>query len=139
MARRRQIGREAAGSIQEGCGVSKITSRLRAAIGALGILACASPVAAQTHLNRGHMRVAAQWVDRNQSVRQPLRWRRAAEWRRGGMGWRRGYAVGYGWRGPAFRRPLMRREMMFRHVRPRVMLQRRLRHRPRAGGRYGIG
>jgi hypothetical protein len=139
MARRRQIGREAVGSIQEGCGVSKITSRLRAAIGALGILACASPVAAQTHPNRGHMRVAAQWVDRNQGVRQPLRWRRAEEWRMGGMGWRRGYAVGYGWRGPAYRRPLMRRAMAVRFIRPRRVVRRRAWRRGWTGWRYGVG
>jgi hypothetical protein len=118
--------------------VGRITSRLRAAIGALGILACASPLAAQNHQHRGQMRFAAQWVERSQ-VRQPVRWRMAGEWRMTGTRWRRGHAVGYGWRGPAYRRPLMRREMAFRYVRPRVMLRRRGWHRPWAGRRFGVG
>ena len=104
--------------------MSQITSKLRAAIGALGILACASPLAAQTHPSRGQMRVAAQWVDRGQGVRRPVRWRRAAEWRMERREWRRGYARWYGWRGAGLRRPFLRRSVAVRLDR-RFYLQRR--------------
>ena len=71
-----------------------ITSRIRAAVGALGILAFASPLAAQTHHHRSEMRVVAQWVGRSQgAARAQMGWRRAGAWRMGALAWRGGYAA----------------------------------------------
>ena len=112
--------------------MSNVTSRIRATIGALGILAVASPLAAQTHHPRGQMRYAAQWVDRSQGARQ--QWR-AAGWR---MGWagRPRYAMGWGWRPYAVRRPMMRRAVVLRFAGPRYGWHRRPWIRARAGWRY---
>jgi len=91
--------------------VSKITMRVRAVIGAMGILAFASPVAAQTHHRGAEMRYAAQWVQRGGAWRdaRPIR---GARWRAAGWGYgyrafapRWGYRVvaprwGYGVRAP---------------------------------------
>jgi hypothetical protein len=134
------MGREAGSSLPEEGGVSNITSRIRAIIGALGILACASPLAAQTHQHRGQMRFAAQWVERSQgAARQQMHWRRAAEWRMAGMGWHRGYAAGFGWRAFALRRPVGRRSAVIRFIGPRHGLHRRPWHRARVAWRYRVG
>jgi hypothetical protein len=120
--------------------MSNLSGRLRAAIGALGIIALASPAAAQTHSHGGRMRMAAQWVERgHRAARQDVRWRRAAQWRMAGMGWRTGYAVGFGWRGPGYRRPVIRSGVGVRFVRPRRVVVRRSWHRGWAGWRYGVG
>jgi hypothetical protein len=118
--------------------VSNITGRLRAVIGALGILMFASPLAAQTHYHGGRMRVAAQWIERSQGEARQMRWRRAAVWRMDGMGWQRHYAVRYGWRGPAFRRPWLHRGWVIR-AGPRRALLRRPWRRHWAHWRYGVG
>jgi hypothetical protein len=120
--------------------MSGITGRVRAAIGALGIIALASPLAAQTYHNGGRMRFAAQWVERSQgAARQRMHWRRAAEWRTAGMGWQRGYAASYGWRPFALRRPVLRRSVVIRLTPPRRGLHRRPWRRPWAPWRYGVG
>ena len=56
--------------------MSGIGSRLGAMIGALGIVACASPLAAQTWRHHGRLlRYEAVWVERSQaSMRGPARW-----------------------------------------------------------------
>ncbi len=121
--------------------MSNITSKIRGAIGALGILALASPLAAQTRPYRGQMRYAAQWVDRSQAVaRSPMRWRGAAEWR---VGWvarpyyaRPHYAAGWGWRAYGVGRPMMRRAVVVRYGRPPYAWHRGPWIRARAGWRY---
>ncbi len=54
------------------------TTRVRAAVAAAGLLACASPLAAQTRHYRGRaLRYEAVWLDRSQTVvRGPVRWYR---------------------------------------------------------------
>jgi len=119
--------------------VRNVTSRIRAAIGVLGILAFASPLAAQTPHRRGEMRFAAQWVERRGALQRQMRWRQAAQWRMAGMGWQRGYAVGYGWRAGALRRPLVRRVVVARYAGPRYAGHRRPWRRAWAGWRYRRG
>lgn len=120
--------------------MSNITGRVRAAIGALGIMAFASPLAAQNHHHGERMRFAAQWVERSQgAARQQMRWRRAAEWRMAAMGFQRGYAAEYGWRAFAFRHPLVRRSVVLRSAGPRHGLHRRPWLGPRVGRRYRVG
>jgi len=93
--------------------VSTITSRIRAAVGALGIVAFASPLAAQTHHRGAEMRYAAQWVGRSQaSVRQFRVWP-GARW------WRPRYAralvvAGPAWRPGPWRRAWIRRDADWR-------------------------
>jgi len=106
--------------------VTGMASRLRAAVGALGVLAFASPLAAQNHFHRGQMRAAAQWVGRTQgAVRQEMRWRRATGWRAPAVRWRRAYVAGYGWRGFAPRRAWGRPVMVARYARARRGFYRR--------------
>ncbi len=107
-----------------------IGSRLGAMIGALGIVACASPLAAQTWRHHGRLlRYEAVWVERSQAamrgpapwltvpgpavrarlaetrwIRRPWRaaaWRQAA-WRR--AAWRRAAWRPLQWRRPGWRR-----------------------------------
>lgn len=99
--------------------MSKITSRVRAVVGALGILVCASPLAAQTRHHGAQMRFAAQWVQRNNGTFRYAAAYRVPRWRAARFGW--GYraaaprwggawyarAPRYGWRRP-FVRPLYR-------------------------------
>ncbi len=56
--------------------MSSMTSKVCAAIGALGIVACASPLAAQTWHHRGRVRrYEAVWLERSQAAaRGPARW-----------------------------------------------------------------
>ncbi len=56
--------------------MSSITSKVCATIGALGIVACASPLAAQTWHHRGRvLRYEAVWLERSQAAaRGPARW-----------------------------------------------------------------
>ena len=56
--------------------VSGITSKLSAAFGALVVVACASPLTAQTWHQRGRLlRYEAVWVERSQAaLRGPGRW-----------------------------------------------------------------
>ena len=120
--------------------MSNITGRLRAVIGALGIIAFASPLAAQNPHHGQRMRFAAQWVERSQGMsRQHMRWRRAAAWRMTGTGFTRGYAAGYGWRPFSLRRPALRRSAVIRLAGPRRALHRRPWPRPRMGRRYRLG
>ncbi len=99
--------------------MSKVTSRIRAAVGALAILAFASPLAAQTHHRGAQMRYAAQWVQRNHGAFRYAAAYRVPRWRAARFGW--GYravaprwGVGawyapprYGWR-RAYVRPVYR-------------------------------
>ena len=120
--------------------MSNIAGRLRAVIGAMGIIVFATPMAAQTHQHGGRTRFAAQWVARSQgAARSQMRWGRAAAWRMEGIGWRRGYAVRYGWRGPGFHRPWIRRGVVARFGGPRYLMPRRAWRRPWAHWRYGVG
>ena len=59
--------------------MSGITSKVRAAVAAIGMLACASPLAAQArHHQRGRaLRYEAVWMERSQfAMRGPVRWQR---------------------------------------------------------------
>ena len=120
--------------------MSNITGRVGAVIGALGIIAFASPLAAQNPHHGQRMRVAAQWVERSQGMaRQQMRWRRAAAWRMAGAGFTRGYAAGYGWRPFALRRPALWSSMVSRYTGPRRAMHRHPWRRPRVGRRYRFG
>ena len=81
---------------QEGRNVGHITSRLRAAIGAAMILACASPVTAraQRPLPPGRARAEAQWLGRRAAARRMGRWQVAARPRMA-LAWRSGYTRGW--------------------------------------------
>jgi len=68
--------------------VSKVTTQLRALVGALGILVFASPAAAQAHHRGAEMRYAATWVQRSGGAWRGARPIRAVRWR---AGWGRGY------------------------------------------------
>ena len=118
--------------------MSNITGRLRAVIGVLGIVVCASPLPAQTHHHGGRMRVAAQWIERSQGEARQMRWQRAAPWRMEAMGWQRQYAVRYGWRGQVLHRPWLHRGWVVR-TGPRGVLLRRPWRRHWAHRRYGVG
>jgi hypothetical protein len=98
--------------------VSSIPSRIRALVGALGIIACASPLAAQTHHPGAEARAAAQWVGRGQAgfrIQRPWPMR---GWRAGRFGWRRGVAAAPGWRAAGWRRAWIRRDLRWRYARP---------------------
>lgn len=88
--------------------MSTIGSKIRAAVGALGILACASPLAAQNHHRPMRLRYAAQYVGRGQIAFEQQRLGAP----RGQMtprGWRRGMVVAPAWRAPVWRRAWMAR------------------------------
>ncbi len=55
-----------------------MSSKLRAAVAAIGLLACASPLAAQTRHHRARaLRYEAMWVERGPvGMRGPVRWYR---------------------------------------------------------------
>jgi len=93
--------------------VSKVTSRVRAVVGALGILVFASPLAAQTRHHGAQMRYAAQWVQRNHGAFRYAAAHRVPRWRAARIGW--GYRAvaprwGAAWYAPryAWRRSLVR-------------------------------
>ena len=69
--------------------MSKITVQVRAIVGAMGVLAFASPVAAQTHHRGAEMRYAAVWVQRSGGVWRDARPIRGARWH--AAGWGHGY------------------------------------------------
>jgi hypothetical protein len=74
--------------------VKRVTSRIRSAIGAAMILACASPVGAQAQQPAARPRSEAQWLERRAAARQMLRWRMAHP-RMAAVTWRRGYSRGW--------------------------------------------
>ena len=95
-----------------------VTSRIRAVIGALGVLACASPLSAQNHRHPVPLRYAAQWVGRGRIAALQASWA-GPRWRGVGRPWR-GAVVAGPWRraefrrawvapGPYWRRPIYRR------------------------------
>lgn len=98
--------------------MSGITARIRAVVGALGVIAFASPLSAQTHHRGAEMRVAAQWVGRSQSGFRVQRPWPVRGWRAERFGWRWGAAAGPGWRAPGWRRAWIRRDMGWRYARP---------------------
>jgi len=122
-----------------GGNVSTITSRIRAAVGALGIIACASPLAAQTHRHGSDMRYAAQWVGRSQAGFRMHRAWAMRSWRLERFGWRRGVAVGPAWRGPGWRRGWGRRGFAWGYARPFRRAYVRPWRRGWIGRRYGAG
>jgi len=74
--------------------VTGITSKIGSAIAAVGLLACATPLAAQTWHHRGRaLRYEAVWLERAEAgFRAPARWYRWA--------WRPPVGVVGVWRGP---------------------------------------
>ena len=79
--------------------MSKITMQVRAVIGAMGVLAFASPVAAQTHHRGAEMRYAAQWVQRSGGAWRGARPIRVQRWRAAGWGYGyRAFAPRWGYR-----------------------------------------
>ena len=115
--------------------MSKVTTQFRAVIGALGILACASPLAAQTHHRGAQMRYAAVWVQRNHGAFRYAAYR-VPRWRAAGYGW--GYRAvpprwGVGaWYGPRHRWGRIYARRAYRPVR-------RPWRRAWIGGRYRAG
>jgi hypothetical protein len=73
--------------------VRHITSRLGAAVGAVMILASASPPTARAQQPAARPRAAAQWLGRRAAAPQMLRWRMVH--RPMATAWRRGYARGW--------------------------------------------
>ena len=71
-----------------------ITSRIRAAIGAAMIVACASPAAAHAQRAPARVRVEAQWLDGRGAGRQMMH-RRMVHRRMAVAAWHRGYARGF--------------------------------------------
>ena len=71
-----------------------ITSRIRSAIGAAMILACAFPVGARAQQSAPRPRSEAQWPERRAAARQMLRWSLAHP-RMAALTWRRGNARGW--------------------------------------------
>jgi hypothetical protein len=63
-------------ALREDGNVTGITSKIRAAVAAIGLLACASPLAAQSWHHRGRaLRYEAVWLERSQAaLRGPARW-----------------------------------------------------------------
>ena len=72
----------------------RITTRIRSAIGAAMILACALPVGARAQQSAPRSRSAAQWLERRAAARQMLRWRMAHP-RMAVVTWRRGSSRGW--------------------------------------------
>jgi len=119
--------------------VSTITAKIRAVVGALGIIACATPLAAQTHRRGAEMRYAAQWVGRSQAGFRAHRPWPGRGWRTARFGWGWGVAVGPGWRSPGWRRAWVRRDMAWRFARPAYPAYRRPGRRAWIGWRYRAG
>jgi hypothetical protein len=119
--------------------VSTITSRIRAAVGAFGIIAFASPLAAQTHRHGADMRYAAQWVGRSQAGLRVHRAWAMRGWRVERFGWRRGVAVGPARRGPLWRRAWVPRGFGWSYARPFRPAYGRPWRRGWGGRRYGVG